>query len=67
MAASGRAIRVTSEPKIEIVAAPQTRTNAEIRQSRERNGLRTRREHIRGNAMSVGPGDSSAAVLDALR
>ena len=41
MAASGSAIRVTSDPKIEIVAAPQTRTKAWLRQSGEANGLRT--------------------------
>ena len=35
-----------SEPKIEIVAAPQTRRNAAFRQSGEPNGLRTRAEHI---------------------
>ena len=34
IAASGRAIRVTSDPKIEIVAADQTRTNAELRPER---------------------------------
>ena len=43
MAASGRAIRVTSDPKIEIVAALQTRTKAWLRQSVEANGLRTKR------------------------
>ncbi len=41
MAASGSAMRVTSDPKIEIVAALQTRTKAWLRQSVEANGLRT--------------------------
>ncbi len=39
--ASGSAIRVTSDPKIEIVAAVQRRMNAWLRQSGEANGLRT--------------------------
>jgi hypothetical protein len=41
MATNGKAIRVMSEPKIEIVAADQTRTNAAFDQSGEANGLRT--------------------------
>ena len=45
MAASGKAILVTSEPKIEIVAALQTRMKALLFQSGERKGLRTRAEH----------------------
>ena len=45
MAASGSAIRVMSEPKIETVAAVQTRTKAALRQSGEANGLRTSAEH----------------------
>ena len=49
MAASGNAIRVTSDPKIEIVAALQTRTKALLCQSGERKGLRTRAEHTRAN------------------
>ena len=36
IATSGSAIRVTSDPKIEIVAAVQTRTKAWLRQSGER-------------------------------
>ena len=43
MAANGSASRVTSDPKIEIVAALQTRTKAWLRQSVEANGLRTDR------------------------
>ena len=41
IAARGSAMRVTSDPKIEIVAALQTRTKAWLRQSVEANGLRT--------------------------
>ena len=41
MAANGSASRVTSDPKIEIVAALQTRTKAWLRQRVEANGLRT--------------------------
>ena len=41
MAASGRAIRVMSEPKIETLAAAQTRTNALLRQSGDSNGFDT--------------------------
>jgi hypothetical protein len=36
---------VMSEPKIEMLAADQTRTNAGFRQSGEANGLRTTPEH----------------------
>ena len=43
MARSGRAIRVISDPKMEMVAAVQTRTNASLRQSGEAKGLRTDR------------------------
>ena len=43
MAASGSAMRVTSDPKIEIVAALHTRTKAWLRQRVEANGLRTDR------------------------
>ena len=41
MATSGRAIRVMSDPKIETVAAVQTRTKAPLRQSGDAKGLRT--------------------------
>jgi len=55
IAASGRAIRVINEPKIEIVAAPQTRMKAWLRQSGEANGLRTRPEHTALWARSTAP------------
>jgi hypothetical protein len=45
MATSGSAILVMSEPKMEMVAAPQTRTKAWLRQSGDANGLRTMAEH----------------------
>ena len=55
MAARGSAIRVISEPKIETVAAVQTRAKAAFRQSREWNGLRTIAEHTRRRAAADGP------------
>ena len=45
MAASGSAMPVISDPKIEIVAADQTRTNAGLRQSEEAKRVRTVTEH----------------------
>jgi hypothetical protein len=42
MATKGSAIRVMSEPKMEIVAAVQTRTKARLRQSGEPNARGTR-------------------------
>ena len=56
MAASGSAIRVTSDPKIEIVAAAQTRTKAWLRQSGEANGLRTDGRSIDRRIRPVTPG-----------
>ena len=41
IATRGNAIRVIRDPKMEIVAALQTRTNASFRQSAEAKGLRT--------------------------
>ncbi len=45
MATRGRAIRVISEPKIEMLAAVQTRTKALLLQSGDVKGLRTNAEH----------------------
>ncbi len=45
IATRGNAIRVMSDPKIEIVAADQTRMKAWFCQSAEANGLRTMAEH----------------------
>jgi len=41
MATNGSAIRVMREPKIEMVAADQTRTNAPLRHRGELNGRGT--------------------------
>ena len=62
MAASGNATLVIREPKMETVAAPQTRTNAELRQSGELNGCGTSAEHIARRAASP-----PMAACDALR
>ncbi len=55
MAASGSAIRVMSDPKIEIVAADQTRRNAWFRQSGDAKGFRTEAEHSAPGIARRGP------------
>jgi hypothetical protein len=51
-----------SDPKIEMVAALQTRRNAAFRQSGLLNGLRTRAEHIAQVAGLARPEDARAAL-----
>jgi signal recognition particle subunit SRP54 len=60
MAASGRAIRVISEPKIETVSAVHTRANAAFCQSVGLNGLRTSAEHTRRSLPRSGRGQRAA-------
>ena len=62
IAARGSAIRVTSDPKIEIVAAAQTRTKAWLRQSVEANGLRTEGGAYRRGARAGNSFDAAAGT-----
>ena len=67
MAANGSAMRVTSDPKIEIVAALQTRTKAWLRQRVEANGLRTDRASIDGRIRAVSSGTGTIVTEAHLR
>ena len=62
IATNGSAIRVISEPKIEIVAADHTRTNALFCQSGEANGLRTGRTAYPADRVANRPALHSACL-----